>query len=251
MPRLQGDSVTILCPLRGFSYTSPTVYGIPLIFDKKRLVMKNGLMKHLGVWMIVGLMGVAWMRPAQAQLGVAAGLNFDNFTDIRVFNSNATLDNSTGWHAGVFLDLALGPLALRPGVYYRDLSQVDLSVTGFTETFGLDVSMIEIPVDVRIRLAPTPLIKPYAIVAPVFAFANSNDGGEVEGAVEDFTMSANVGLGLELSVPGFGMRLFPEIRYAFGLSRFISKEFKIAGQTVETTDISRNNAFMLRLGIGL
>ncbi len=214
--------------------------------------MQRGMvMKRVSARVIMGLLGLALFRPAQAQLGVAAGLNFDSFTDIRVFDGDATLDNSTGWHAGVFLDLSLGPLALRPGVFYRDLSRVDLSVTGFTDTFGLDVSMIEIPVDVRIRLAPTPLIKPYAIVAPVFAFANSSEDGDVENAVEDFTMSANVGLGLELSVPGLGIRLFPEVRYAFGLSRFISKEFQIAGQTVQTTDVSRNNTFMLRLGVGL
>ncbi len=214
-------------------------------------MMQKGMMKQARAWMIVGLLGVMGLRPAQAQLGVAVGLNFDSFTDIEVSSGSATLDNATGWHAGVFLDLALGPLALRPGVFYRDLSRIDLSVTGFTDTFGLDVSMIEIPVDVRIRLAPTPLIKPYAVVAPVFAFANSSDNGEVENAVQDFTVSANVGLGLELTVPGFGLKLFPEIRYAFGISRFMSEEFRIAGQTVTAADPSRNNAFMLRLGVGL
>ncbi len=213
--------------------------------------MQRGRMNRASARVIMGLLGLVLFRPAQAQLGVAAGLNFDSFTDIRVFDGNATLDNSTGWHAGVFLDLALGPIALRPGIFYRDLSRIDLSVTGFTDTFGLNVNMIEVPVDVRIRLAPTPLIKPYAVVAPVFAFANSSKSDDVEHAVEDFAMSANVGLGLELSAPGLGIRLFPEIRYAFGLSRFINKEFQIAGQTVQTTDISRNNAFMLRIGVGL
>lgn len=186
--------------------------------------------------------------PARAQLGVAAGLNFDRITDIRINDKESTFDNATGYHIGLFYDIGAGPISIRPGVYYRDLSQIDASITGIAESF--DVNMIEFPVDVIFRLAATPVVKPYLSVGPVVSFARTSDS-DFEGAIEDFNVAANVGFGLSLSVPGLGLRLFPELRYAVGLSRFVKSDFELLGQTFRPDDTARMSTFMLRLGVGL
>ncbi|GIV59673.1 MAG: hypothetical protein KatS3mg043_0762 [Rhodothermaceae bacterium] len=208
-------------------------------------------MRRTLLWILgAGLLMLGTTRPSRAQLVVAAGLNFDDITDIEVLDREATFENATGWHLGVLYDIALGPVALRPGVIYRDMSNVEFDLAGMPERFGFDVSMIDVPIDVRFRLAATPLVKPYATVGPVFSFV-SNVDEEFEDAVEDFRLSADVGVGLELAIPGLGLRLYPELRYAFGVSKFINDEFTLLGQQVRAEESARLNSFMLRLGVGL
>lgn len=205
-------------------------------------------MKYGPLLSFCALMTLGAAAPARAQLGVAAGLNFDRITDIRINDQEATFDNATGFHVGLFYEIGAGPISLRPGVFYRDLSQIDASITDIPESF--DVNMIEFPIDVLFRLAATPIVKPYASVGPVFSFARTKDS-DFEGAIEDFNVAANVGLGLSLTVPGLGLRLYPELRYAVGISRFVKKNFEFLGQTFSPDDTARMSTFMLRLGVGL
>ncbi len=208
-------------------------------------------MKQRHYLMLLGLaMALVFVRPAQAQLGVAVGLNFDDISDIDTGDREATFENATGWHVGLFYDIAFGPVGLRPGVIYRDMSQMQFQATGITSNFGFDASLIEIPIDVRLRLGAAPFIKPYALAAPVLSFV-SNVDDEFKDEVEDFRLSADVGLGLEVSIPGLGLRLFPELRYSFGVSKFIDQTITVGGQEIRANDSGRLNAFMLRLGIGL
>lgn len=196
--------------------------------------------------LLAGLFALA--TPARAQLGVAAGLNFDDLQDIQTdSNQEATFDNATGWHIGVFYDLAVGPVAVRPGVYYRDAGSIDYDLNGARESF--DLSMVEVAADARFRLAALPIVRPYVLAAPVVTFANTGDEA-FEDNLKDLQLSADVGLGVELSLPGFDFTLYPELRYSFGVTRFLDEDLTFGDATVTADDSARLNTFMVRLGIG-
>ncbi len=188
------------------------------------------------------------VSPAQAQLGVAAGVNFDNISDVKSSAQNGDFDNATGYHFGVFYDFGAGPLSLRPGIFYRNVSNVDFSVSGLKDQF--DLNMVEVPVDIHFNLTATPLIKPYALAGPVFTYAKAS-GSDLKDAIQDLNIAANVGVGLSLSVPGLGLRLSPELRYAFGISRFVKDKFEVGGVNFDASSTARMNSFMVRLGVGL
>jgi hypothetical protein len=54
-------------------------------------------------------------------------------------------------------------------------------------------------------------------------------------------------VGVEIGLVGF--RLYPELKYTFGITRFTDEEFRIGA--FEADDDQRLNAIMLSLGIGL
>ncbi len=181
---------------------------------------------------------------AYAQLGVAAGLNFASIDDIDVAGGRGNFDNATGYHIGAFYDLGLGPAGLRLGLFYRDMGEVDVSLAGLRESF--DVSMIDIPVDFRFNIMATPVIRPYILAGPVFSFASTDDD-DFEDALKDVQVAGNVGLGLSVNL-GVA-RLFPELRYSIGLSRFMEDDATVRGIRFNADDTQRLNSVMLRLGI--
>ncbi len=180
--------------------------------------------------------------PAHAQLGIAGGANFDNIGDIRSGEDEGRFDNATGFHVGIFYDLAVGPVAVRPGLFYADVGTFDFSgVEGIED--NVDIDMLELPIDVRLRLATLPIIRPYATAGPVFQLARQRGDG-----FDNLNMAANIGLGAELSFPGFPLTLMPELRYAFGISRF-TDGFDFGDTVTVETGGERLNTFMLRLGV--
>ena len=185
---------------------------------------------------------------AHAQLGVAAGLNFDRLGDISTQSGAANFDNATGYHFGVFFDLGALPIAVRPGVFIRKAGDVDWNVTGVVQSF--DLTLIEVPIDVRIPLLQAPLLKPYILGGPVVSFPRSNRD-EIQDSFEDFLLSGSIGVGVEVKVPAIGLRLYPEVRYAFGVSRFMKDSFTIGGVSFDAEDSTRLSAVMVRLGVGL
>lgn len=175
---------------------------------------------------------------AHAQLGVAVGANFDRVSDIQG-NTNATFNNASGYHVGVTLNLGLGPIAVRPGVFYTDVGSLE-SEDGIS-TRDLDFDLIEAPVDVIFKI-PSPVIKPYVLGGPVFRFAqNGDDDGNIE--YEDFTVAGAAGIGLEVNTLVF--RPYLEARYQFGLQRIAND---IGGIPTGDSD-AKLNSFMLRLGL--
>ncbi len=181
---------------------------------------------------------------SHAQLGVAAGLNFASIDDIDVAGGRGNFDSATGYHIGAFYDLGLGPAGLRLGLFYRDMGDVDVSLAGLRESF--DVSMIDIPVDFRFNVLATPVIRPYILAGPVFSFA-STDNDDFDDALTDVQVGGNVGLGLSVNI-GVA-RLFPELRYSVGLSRFLEDDAAVRGVRFTADDTQRQNSVMLRLGI--
>ncbi|MGB0649756.1 MAG: hypothetical protein ACPGQT_02475 [Rhodothermales bacterium] len=179
---------------------------------------------------------------ANAQLGVAAGLNFDDLSDITGSRS-ATYENSTGYHFGVFFDTASSPIALRLGAYYRDMGEVELNLGEFGQFFNL--SLLDVAADVRFAVLPLPIVKGFVSAGPVVSFPSSSND-EFKESLESASVSGNVGAGMAISLGG--MTLTPEIRYSIGVSRFMKDEFSIGGIDFETEVIQRSNSVMLRFG---
>ena len=181
---------------------------------------------------------------AHAQLipsfGVAGGLNFGSLSDA----GTADLDQSTGYHVGIFGDFGFGPLAARASVLYVKAGDIELDPTGVLTDSDASVAYIAIPVDFQYRL-PSPLLKPYALVGPEFRFAT--------GDIADFdnsrstSVAINVGVGAQLAAL-VGPKVFAELRYAFDVSGFFEEQ-EVLGVTVD--DTFKVNVFFLRVGVGL
>lgn len=206
-------------------------------------------MPYLRVLLFAGLLTVLAL-PANAQLGVSAGANFDRLNDIELERGEAAFDNRTGWHVEVWYELSLGPIGLQPGVRYMDAGQLydGLRDEDGVERSDVSVNMIEVPINLRYRFGAAPLIKPYLSAGPVFRFPFADDDG-LNDDLETISVAAGVGFGVEAQLAGF--RLYPEIAYTFGLSRFAGDEFTIGGRDFIADEAQYLNAVMLRIGIGL
>lgn len=185
-------------------------------------------------------------------LGFAGGLNYDQLSDIEGTRS-ATFDNATGYHIGLFYAFNVGMIGLRPGVFYVDVGDFEIdfednrpcTVEGGCEDL-FDLSLIEIPIDVRLRLN-TSVVTPYLLAGPTLRFANtSND--DLEEALKEFSMAGAVGAGIEIGPPGGMFRLYPEIRYTFGVDGVID-DFTFLGAEFEADEEQQLNSIMLRLGL--
>ena len=205
--------------------------------------MKSTLFRTLPVAALFFVAALAGAPDAQAQLGIAAGANFNNYSDIDTGNAQATFENATGYHAGLFYDAGFGPLGLRIGAYYMDAGSIEFEENR-PDFQSVDVTIFEFPVDLRYTILPTPIVSPYVLAGPTFRLVNTDD--EVEDfTTEDFSVAANAGVGVEVSLPGSGLSLYPEVRYAFGIND-IAKDFGFQGAEEEGTRLSM---IMLRLGV--
>ena len=187
---------------------------------------------------------LAVLLTALIQLGVSAGLNFDSVGDIETTTNtsqNATLDNSTGYHVGAVYELGLGPVNIRPGLFYRKLGQT----YEFPDN-SADVAAWEVPVDVRGTLLPTPLISPYILGGPKASFLRS-DLDELDSELEDVSYSFVIGLGANISL-GPLFTLQPELRYDFGATDYVDDSIEIGNTEFNQQDPTLS-AFALRLNL--
>lgn len=183
---------------------------------------------------------LAAVPAAHAQLGVAVGANFDSISDVDRSGTTAAYESATGYHVGLTYTLGLGPIGLRPGVFYTDVSAFEPEA-GSSNLDRVDLDLVEVPVDVMLTVVPLPMVRPYVLAGPVFRFAQDrNEDDDVE--KEDFTVAAAAGAGL--SVNALGFRPYVEARYQFGLQNIASE---IGG--VPTDDGGRVNSFMIRVGL--
>lgn len=185
--------------------------------------------------------------PAQAQFGVGAGLNFEEFGDIETQSIDATFDNAIGYHLGVFYDLGVGSFSVRPGIYFRNIQNLESDVLSSTESF--DLNMLEVPIDLRIKLMSGFMVTPYIAAGPVVTFASSSNE-DFDAAIEDLYVAANASAGFQMNLGS--ITLYPEFRYGFGLTSITNDDepFSIGNASFTPTDGSTVNSFMLRLGVG-
>ncbi|HEX8297640.1 MAG TPA: outer membrane beta-barrel protein [Rubricoccaceae bacterium] len=187
----------------------------------------------------LALAALAFAPAAQAQLlpsislGVAGGPNFASLNDV-----GAELENSTGYHVGVYGDISVPFVSFRTGVFYLKAGDVESSTTTTTADF------ITVPVDLRFS-TPTPVVQAYALAGPEFRFPV---GGEEDGLVvetKSVNVAANVGAGVSFNPPLVGPSGFLELRYSQDVTAFAEE----AGLTTENE--YKLSMVQLRLGIGL
>jgi hypothetical protein len=166
------------------------------------------------------------------KFGATGGLNFGSLSDA----AGLDLDNSTGYHVGVFGDVGFGPLAARVSVLYVRVGDIELPILNDPE-----ISFVAVPVDFKFRF-PTPVLKPYALAGPEARFA-VGDLADLE--AESVAFALNVGVGAELSAI-VGPSMFAELRYGFDVTGFAPGE---AGDFAD--EDFRVNAFYVRVGVGL
>ena len=178
----------------------------------------------------------ALAAPARAQLlpsfGVAGGVNFASLNDV----AGADLDNSTGWHIGLYADVGIGPLAIRPGLFYLRAGDVETT----TGAGDIAADFVTIPVDLRFQ-TPFPVLKAYALAGPEFRFPVGENGVLVD--TRAVNVAANVGVGASFNPPLAGPSGFLELRYAFDVTGF--------AEAVGADSDYRVSLFMIRAGIGL
>lgn len=194
--------------------------------------------------LLIAMLGAA---PAQAQLGIAGGLNFESSDDISSQSVDANFDNSTGYHIGIVYDAEFGPVNIRPGFFYRKVGTYEVSEST-SGPGSVDISTFEVPVDVRLNLLVTPVLKPYLLAGPMLTIPRSNaegfpDGDDFEDFAEDTSLSANIGAGVQLSLPAVPFKLQPEFRYEFGLSDYVDTD------AAKVSDSPKFSAFSFRVNV--
>ncbi|MFO8099191.1 MAG: outer membrane beta-barrel protein [Salinibacter sp.] len=209
-------------------------------------LLRNTCTLLLAVVVTAGIAG-----PAQAQFGVAGGLNFESAGDIETSNnSNGRFENATGYHIGVVYELGLGPATLRPGFFYRRVGTFqfeDVPQDFQSDDQSFDVAAWQIPVDLRFTVLPTPLVSPYVLAGPMVTLPRGDD--TFEDATEEVSYSLNVGVGANISLPVTSLKLQPELRYEFGATKFIKDDFEAGGVEFNPQDAPRFSAFGLRLNV--
>lgn len=184
----------------------------------------------------------------QAQFGIVGGANFAALSDIQANNQAISFDNATAFHAGLFVDLKLGPINLRPAAYYLNAGALFEGSTVFqNDTF--DLAYVTIPVDLIVNFGLGP-IQPYLFVGPEFRiFTPSGIPAEVEAGLQDFVFNGTAGLGVKFQAPGLGVTLYPHLRYSFGISSYTNDSYQFEGVSVEAND-ANVRMWLLSLGIG-
>jgi len=211
--------------------------------------MHSSIKRATGSLLLVLLLLGASGTPSQAQVGVAAGLNFDSLGDIETTTNgsqNETLDNATGYHVGIVYNLGLGPVSLKPALLYRKVGSYDFSGIPDVDADQVDVTAFEVPVDIEVTVFPFPLVSPYVLGGPNLFLPRSSDD-DFDDGLEDVSFNFNVGVGADVSIPGIGMTLKPELRYEFGASDYVD-DFSVGDTEFNPSD-RKLSAFALRLNV--
>ena len=182
---------------------------------------------------LAALLG-AWLAapaPVTGQLGVLGGFSRDSFGESS--GSEITLaDRTDGFHTGIFIAFDMGPLGVRPAIVFRELPG---AVLPGGDQPAVDVEIIEIPLDIRIK-APLSGLTPYLLAGPVVMFPSSARD-RVDDALVGSRVRFDFGIGLEWDL---GFRIWPEIRYGRSVGSLLAGD---------TTDDSDMETFMVRLGV--
>ena len=182
------------------------------------------------------------------RFGVTAGTNFQELSDITLNSTQAAFQNQNGWHAGVWLELPMGPLGIRFGGRYMEAGRL---FSGLNERFPLvqddfNISLVELNVLLRYGLQ-SPLINPYVFAGPVFRIPIGADEG-ISNDLSALSYAGEIGGGLE--IPIGSLALYPEVAYVFGVTRFIEDELVLDFVTLTVEDTQRLNTIILRLSLG-
>ncbi len=202
-------------------------------------------MKNLGLRgltrLAVGLL-LATPIAATAQIGVVGGYNRDSIEEFVPADGFDFTDRTDGFHIGIFFNVNLGLLGVRPAIIYHRVS--DLTATVGTDRTQFDIELVEIPLDLRLRL-PIPVFRPYLLAGPVFSFPSTAATG-VNRLLNSRPIRVEFGAGLELNL---GFKLWPEIRYGRGLDPLMASEIPLGEATLLGQGQPRLDTITFRLGV--
>ena len=138
--------------------------------------------------------------------GVAGGVNFASLSDA----GTVDIDNSTGYHVGIYADVGGLFAAVRTGVYYVRAGDIRADLgTGLGDAFDTSLDFVAVPLDVQIK-TPTPVVQAYALFGPEARFPVDGLDTFDTNAVQ---FAGNVGLGVRGGVPLIGPSGYLELRY--------------------------------------
>ena len=167
-------------------------------------------------------------------LGVAGGVNFASLDQA----GGLDLENSTGYHVGLYADVGAGPLHVRTGAYY--LRAGDIDGAGADGDAGT-VHFVSVPFDLQVQ-TPTPVVQAYLLAGPEVRFPlDGLDTFDTKTA----NLVANVGVGVKGGVPLVGPSGFLEARYALDLDGFGDQRGDDIGVDVKA------HLFLIRVGVGM
>ena len=197
-------------------------------------------MRHLLLASCLLLAASALPAPAaHAQIlpsfGVTGGLNFGSLSDA----ATVDLEQTTGYHVGVFGDVGFGPIGLRAALLFVRAG----NLTTAADVDDATVSFISIPVDFHYGLG-LPLVNPYLLAGPE---ARLPLGDLADADARSIAVALNLGIGAEVSA-FIGPKVFGELRYAFDVTGFFDDGF--AGVAATANESVRVNLFYVRIGVG-
>lgn len=203
-----------------------------------------GIRRNVGRWGAGLALGLVCALPAgaEAQIGILAGYNRDKLAEFLPENGFDLTELTDGYHVGVFLNFNLATFSIRPAVVYHRMPEL-VAMAG-EERVRFDIDLVEVPLDFRIRL-PLPAVRPYVLGGPVLTFPSSTFSG-VDDLLTARPVRAEFGVGVELE---FGFRLWPEVRYGFGLGSLMGSDVAVGSRVLRGEGEPRHNTLTLRLGV--
>ena len=184
--------------------------------------MKKITLSFLVLFIAIGL-------SAQTKFGIKGGLNFDNMKvkDVQLKNNN-----STGWHAGVLLNLKL-PLgfALQPEVLY---SVKSLGWKDFPDS-NVKFKYVEVPVNVQWGIDLI-LLRPFVMASPYFSYLLSMGDAKNKW---DGVKNVDYGLGLGVGVDIWKLQVTGKYNWGFGkLGNIQKSDWKVNDSTLQGLQLS-------------
>lgn len=189
----------------------------------------------------------------QIRYSVAAGPNFTALeADLGDLSNLQSVENATeiGFFANLGLSLDAGPLAVRSGLNYVSAGAI-FDGSNFLERDDFTVSFITIPVELAFAFSAAPGVRPYVLGGGErrFRLDLSDDEIDFQDNLKTQSTAATIGAGVSLTVPGFGISVSPEVRYAVDIDGLTTGEVTVGDELVRIRDEFK--ADMLRFGIVL
>lgn len=206
----------------------------------------NRSVPHIGRSLLLSVvLLIGTVSLSHAQVGILAGANFEQSGDIQDAATTLDRDQTTGYHVGLAFEFGGERFRVRPAAVFRQVGNYRLSENADAQEAvqEFDVSVIEVPVDLRLEILPVPVLNPYIMGGPMLSIPRGE--GEFDDATESWSFSGNVGGGL--SIDAGPITIQPEVRYEFGVTDYVSDSFTIGDRTIEPSDKPQFSAFSVRL----
>ncbi len=210
--------------------------------------MKRFLLECLCLTFFVACIAPVQQAHGQIDYSFAAG---PNVTTLEVDFENREqpqYDAVVGFFAGVNAGLELGPASIHAGATYINAGAI-FDGSEFLNRDNFDVNFIAVPVDVRIFLPISPIASPYLLGGGELRYRldlSDTDQGFQE-SLEQQSVAASIGAGIRLTVPGLGLRIAPEVRYAIDVTGMSSGDVTLVDEVLRVRDEFK--ADMLRFGL--